>query len=200
MNTIQIVQLSAGQKLDAVVSALRKVNTLRRLVLGSTIQDPNLLQITAGLGGSQEETIISALPEICHNPRQIIRATYNMPIIHGDSPVTAPLVEHVQGYFPASKVTPEFQQQIESDMQTFHQNYVQHQAGFRAMAWAWTLDEVDHEDIKGEKAKCLLVLVGWDTMADFQRSFDSDACKDALKILLAWNTPFNMVSLPCCIV
>jgi len=58
----------------------------------------------------------------------------------------------------------------------------------------WVVEEQKHEEVKAESTQCFFVARGWENMACFEDLVGTPEFKEALQLLLAWGTPFKMVS------
>lgn len=126
-------------------------------------------------------------------PYNVFHVALDRSVCESDGPATAKVVEFVQNYFPASRVTPEFQKQVAGDLSRFDEIYAKGVVGHTTWELGWVLEEQEHKDIQGEKANCCIVIRGWDKMDSFEQSVESDAFQKAIPLLLAWNAPFDMV-------
>lgn len=72
--------------------------------------------------------------------------------------------------------------------------FIQESNGCSGLAFGWGIEEQDHKDIEGRRAKNFVVVRGWNSFDDFERFVDTDAYKRAVPILIQWKTPFEMVS------
>ncbi|KAH8810793.1 hypothetical protein F5884DRAFT_668383 [Xylogone sp. PMI_703] len=204
-------QLAASSPSTAVDNTVRKATeTLSKIkppqpfVFGTQVQDKGTIQITSELDAVQDnvdlETIvesssfIKALHNACGEPRNIFHVDLSRSAFGPDGLATANVIECVQNYFPASRVTPEFQKRIEKDFLKFDEIYSKGAKGNLSWASGWVLEEQEHRDIKGEKAKCFFVIRGWESMDHFEESLKNDAYKEAIPLLFAWNAPWKMVS------
>lgn len=125
---------------------------------------------------------INSLSSFCGKPRSIFHVALDRSVFGPDGPVTANVVEFALNYFPASRVTSEFQKQFEEDFLKFNNIYSKAAKGSMSWAPGWVLEEQDHEDIKGEKAKCLFVTRGWESMNHFEQSVKNDDYKEAIPL------------------
>ena len=112
-----------------------------------------------------------------------------------DGPAAANVVEYVQSYFPASRVTPELQKQVGADYSKFDEIFSKRAKGRVSIASGWVLEEQEHkyDNIKGEKAKCFFVVSGWESMDRFDHSVNTDAFKETIPLLLSWNASVKLV-------
>jgi hypothetical protein len=189
--------------IQKAINALKGVKTPRNFFLGKQIQN-GAVQITSEWNGVQDYENFETTPEftsfiksvhsVFGEPNSIFHVDLNKSAFGPDGAATANVVEYVQSYFPVSRVTPEFQKQVEEDFLRFDEIYIQGAKGNLSWAFGWVLDEQEHENIKGEKAKCLFVTRGWESMDHFEQSVKTDAYKKSIPILFAWNAPFKMVS------
>jgi heme-degrading monooxygenase HmoA len=209
MAVTEIIQFGAGPRptvddtIQKAVKALKDVKSPQHFVLGTQVQDKGAVQITSEWDGIQDYANFAAIPEFTSflksvsstygHPHSVFHVALDRSAFGADGPATANVVEYVQTYFPAPRVTPEFQKQVEADFARFDEIYRKGATGGESWAFGWVLEEQGHEDIRDEKAKCFFVTRGWDSMDLFQQSVQNDAYKEAIPLLLAWNAPFKMV-------
>jgi quinol monooxygenase YgiN len=216
MTVTEIIQFDAEPSLDAhaprttvddtiqkAVKALKGVKAIQHFVLGTQVQDKGAIQITSEWDGVKDYLNFETTPEFssfirsvrsfCGEPRNIFHVALNGSAFGPDGPATANVVEFVQNYFPASRVTSEFQKKVEEDFLKFDEIYSKGATGTVSWAFGWVLEEQEHENIKGEKAKCFFVTRGWESMDHFEQSVKNDAYKEAISLLFAWNAPWKMV-------
>jgi heme-degrading monooxygenase HmoA len=208
MPVVEIVQFHTGDhSIDSVVSVIPKIiqalDAPRQQVsfyhvsIGTHVQDPNTLQITAEKRETTEaHSIIETLRPVISASLSAFNVTLESTILgpNGPAPATAPIVEYVQTWFPVSRVTPEFQREIESDFRRFDDIFTEGAKNTTGCTSGWILEEQEHDKIVNEKAKCFLVVRGWESMDDFQAAVEHDAFKTASPIVFGWNAPFKMVS------
>jgi hypothetical protein len=65
---------------------------------------------------------------------------------------TANVTEFASSYFPTSRVTPEFQSQIQNDLLEFERTYSPAAVKSRGWASGWLVAEKTYEDLNGDKA------------------------------------------------
>jgi hypothetical protein len=216
MAVAAIIQFSAEPLLDVhaprttvddtiqkAFKALKEVKALKHFVLGTQVQDKDAIQTTLEWDGVKDYLNFEAAPELgsfirsvrsfCGEPQNIFHVALNRSVFGPGGPATANVVEFVLNYFPASRVTPEFQKKVEEDFLKFDEIYSKGAKGSAGWAFGWVLEEQEHENVKGEKAKCFFVTRGWETMDYFEQSVKNDAYKDAIPLLFAWNVPWKMV-------
>jgi heme-degrading monooxygenase HmoA len=189
--------------IQKAVKALQDVKSAQHFVLGQQIQDKGVVQITSEWNSSEDYLNLQSTPEynsFIDNVRSfygktpsILHVVLNGAAFGPDGPATAKVVEFAQTYFPASVVTPEFQSEIEEDFSKFNEIAKKEAKGDLGLAYGWVLEEQEHEGLNGEKAKCFLVARGWENMESFRQCVKTDAFKEAIPILLAWNAPLKMV-------
>lgn len=196
-----------GTKVDDTtqkfVKALKGVTTPQHFVVGTQVQDKGAVQITSEWDSVQDyvhfettaefSSFIRSVRSFFREPHNIFHVALNRSAFGSDGPATANVMEFVQSYFPASRVTQEFQKQAEEDFLKFDEIYSKGAKGTVSWAFGWVLEEQEHENIKGEKAKCFFVTRGWESMDFFEQSVKNDAYKKAIPLLLAWNAPWKMV-------
>jgi hypothetical protein len=205
MALIEIIHFStkAEDTIQKAANALKGLKHPQHFALGTQIQNNSTIQITTEWSSVQDLATLQATPEhksfinsvrnFCGNPDAI----FHVPLPHSafspDGPATAPVVEFVQSYFPASRATPEFQKQIEEDFVRFDGIYREGVKGELGWAFGWVAEELEHEGVEG-KARCFLVMRGWESMECFEESVKHDKYKEAIPILFAWGAPWKMVS------
>lgn len=216
MTVTEIIQFSIEQPLDAhaprtsiekevqkAAEALKGVDIPEQYALGIQVQDKGVIQITSEWDHIQDygnlattpgfSSFIDIMRSSVGEPQSIFHVALERSAFRLDGPVTANVVEFVQSYFPTSRVTPEFRKQVEEDFLKFDDIYIKGAKGGESWSSGWVVEEQEHEDIKGEKAKCFFVTRGWKNMDCFEQSIKSDAYKKAIPLLLGWNVPFEMV-------
>lgn len=216
MALIEITQFNAESSLDPhalrttvdytiqnAANALKGVKFSQQFAIGTQVQDKGAIQIISEWDGAQDYATLEATVEYgsfinsvhnsCGKPDNIFHVPLNRSAFGPQGAATAPVVEFVQNYFPASRVTPDFQKRIEEDFKRFDGIYRKGAKGNLSWASGWMLEEQEHESIKGEKAKCLLIARGWESMNFFEQSLQNDAYKESIPILFAWKTPWKMV-------
>jgi heme-degrading monooxygenase HmoA len=200
MAVAEIMHFSPPTTLDdtieKAVKALKGVRTPQHFVIGTQVQDKGALQIMSEWDGVQDYADFGrSVRNICGEPHNVFRVVLDRSAFEADGPAAANVVEFVQTYFPASRVTPELQKQVEADYSKFDEIFSKGAKGRVSRASGWVLEEQEHkyDNIKGEKAKCFFVVTGWESMDRFDRSVNTDAFKEAIPLLLSWNAPFKMV-------
>jgi hypothetical protein len=204
MAVIEIIYFSAkplqvANTIQKAVNALKGAKIPRHFVFGTQVQDKGAVQITSELDGVNVETtpesssFVNNLRSVYGEPQNNFHVSLSQSAFGPDGPATANVVEYVQTYFPTSLVTPSFQKQIEEDFFRFDEIYSKGAKGTVSWAFGWVLEELDHEGIKGEKAKCCFVMRGWESMGLFEESVRNGAYKEAIPLLLAWKAPWKMV-------
>ena len=96
----------------------------------------------------------------------------------------------MQIYFPTDKVTKEFRDKIEKEFQKFDDICTPAAKGNGAVTYGWVLEEQEHKDVK--KSKCFFVARGWEGMQYFEDVIKTDEYKEAVKILMGWQAPWDM--------
>ena len=198
-------RITVDDTIQKAVRALKEELHPEHFVLGTEVQDKTVIQITVELGGAQDNVNSKRTPEpipslksvrsLFGEPHDIFHVALDQPAFGPDGSATANVVEYAQTYFPASSVTPEFQLKVEEDFFRFDEIFSKVAEGSIGWTFGWVQEEQEHEHVTGEKARCFLVMRGWESMARFEQSVKSDTYKKALPILLAWNAPFKMVCL-----
>jgi hypothetical protein len=193
-----------NDNLQNALKALQGNGTPRGFVIGTHIQDLHSIQVTAEWDDAQESkaeawnsNLVNTLRSSFGNPEKTFHIPFNTgSVFQTNGPATSNVVEYVQLWFPASRITADFQHQIEQDFMKFDDlfNSGGPRAGQGSLAYGWVQEEQTHADIPDEKAKCFFITRGWDAMSDFEQSLQTEAYQKAIPILLAWGAPFKMVS------
>ena len=192
---------------ENAVNGMQGVNTPKQFVIGTHIQDKSAVQVTAEWDNSQDnegrssssekDPFIDNLRTSLGTPTSVFHTTFNTGSTFANSgPATSNVIEYVQIWFPVSRITTNFQQEIEQDFVKFDEifNKAGPHAGQGSLAYGWVQEEQTHADIPNEKAKCFFVTRGWEAMSGFEQSVQTEAYKEAIPILVAWGAPFKMVS------
>lgn len=184
-------------------NVLKDIKIPGHVTLGIQVQDPSIFQITSEWNGtldheelkanSEHTAFLKSVRSSFAEPQNMFRVAFKQPAFGPTGPATANVVEFVQIWFPASRVTPEYQEEIERDFIKFDHICKRAMKGDMGLAFGWVLEEQEHEDIKDEKAKCFFVARGWESMEYFERLVKDDAYKEAIPLLLAWSAPFKIV-------
>ncbi|KAK2589555.1 hypothetical protein QQS21_012768 [Conoideocrella luteorostrata] len=213
MGVLQIIQLGAkplpsGTTLEQVErntsEALKDLEPRPELTIGRQIQNKDIFQITSEwnmTSGSANQdapslrkSFVQSVESGYDNSHSVFHVALNRSAFGKDGPATERVVEYVQNFFPASEVTPEFQKKIEKDFLEFDEIYKAGVAGdkLKGLAFGWVVEELEHDDIKGDKAKCFTIMRGWGEMSHFEESLKQEAYQKAIQILFAWGAPFKM--------
>ncbi|TVY38851.1 hypothetical protein LOCC1_G006769 [Lachnellula occidentalis] len=204
MTLIQIIHLTADPSATTpeVIKALKDVETPQHFVLGTQIQDKTAIQITSEWDDVQDPSSFKTTPKsssftqslssLYGIPTSIFHINLDRSVFGPGGSATANVVEYVQSWFPASRATPGYQKQIEADFARFNEIISKGVQGRVGLASGWVLEEQEHADIEGGKAKCFVAVVGWESMNAFEESLKRDAFKEAIPLLMAWNMPAKM--------
>ncbi|KAF2261558.1 hypothetical protein CC78DRAFT_535571, partial [Lojkania enalia] len=199
----QTTRAAINDTILKAAKALEGAKQPQQFVLGTRLHEENAIQIMSEWNAVHDFADFKATAEFGSfmgsmrnsfgEPQSIFHVALDRSAFGRDGPATANVVEFVLCYFPASRTTPEFQKQIEEDFFRFDDIFKKDARGNGTLTLGWVLEEQEHENIKGEKAKCFFVARGWETMRHFEESVKTDAYKEAIPLLFAWNTPFKMV-------
>ena len=164
------------------------------IAIGTDVKDPSLVQITSQPDESFSDSINSIVTAL-GKADKTIKVAIDKPAFQPKGPGQGKVVEFVQSTFAASRVTPEFKQKIKEDFLKFESIFSREPIP-GAWDWTvgWTTEDADHEAIQGEKTRSFVVIRSWDSMAVFQAAMGSEAFKEAIPILSAWQAPYKMVS------
>lgn len=187
--------------------ALQGDKTAQHYVLGTEVQNKSTVQITLEQDGDQRgyknhATTPESAPcggsvhSLFGAPNDCFHVHFQQSAVGPNGPATANVVEFVRNTFAVSRLTPEFQKQIETDFTNFDEIYQKGKPEGQHGGWTmgWTVEEVEHPDIKNEKTRSFVIVRGWDKFEYFEKSLQSEYYKQAIGVLFAWNAPYQMVS------
>lgn len=168
-----------------------------RFVVGTQIQDGNTLQITSDWPSST--TLSASDSTIGAHGQQTnkFHVALDRPVFGKESLAESNVIEFAQSWFPVSQATPEFQKKIDDDFERFDEIFRTNVPGNLGFAKGWVQEELEHQNIKGEKTKSFIIIRGWEKMSQFEDSVQTENFQSAIKILYAWNAPFKMVRTSC---
>ena len=176
--------------------------------LGVGVQDQSTIQLVRelddkdGQSGSGEHPkvhqVLKRLNLAAVSPSDSFTVALHNSAFGTQGAATANVAECVQTHFPVSKLTPDFKAQIEADFARFDELCKPAMKGDLGLATGWSVEEQEHEGIKGEKARCFFVIRGWNGMREFEALCQTEEYKEAVKILIGWNSPFKMVRFCSC--
>lgn len=206
MTITQIIQLqqpsasAAETQAQTALKALKGTKAPENYVPGTHIQDERKLQLTSEWHDSKAEatpaaneyrnTVLSTLgtPEKMFH----VNFTSGTSVFGKTGPMASPVVEFVKIYFAASRATSEFCAKIEKDFNAFDEKCLLVAQGNGGLAYGWVLEEQEHESFKGEKARCFIVVRGWQSMQCFEGLLKTQEYKVAMGIVLGWEAPAEM--------
>jgi hypothetical protein len=184
MAVIAIVSITASVTTNDTVQKLYKdleiCNIPARFVVGTKVQDPSTIQVTSewttaqNTGDVKSSPAFASFTDIIHSfsdpstPLVVTLATLKYsPLSRG----AAPFVEYVKTEFLATRATPAYQTQIESDFLRFESLYRkrgdQKSMGELGLSYGWSQE---HGGEKNDELKSFVVMRGWESMADFERA------------------------------
>ena len=169
MATIEVTQFGPQVAIDTesslakAVERLQGVKTAQHFVIGAKIQEKGAIQINSSCPDTPDNTNASASPEsisfktamrsIFGEPRNSFHIALDKSPFGSEGIATAPVVEYVQTYFPASLITPSFQRKIEDDFKKFDEIFSVGVTGDVGYVVGWVVEEQEHQSIDGEKAR-----------------------------------------------
>ena len=192
--------------LQKALKALQDNGTPGHFAIGTLIQDPHTVQVTAELHnsnnhqtGTQTSSIAPSLRSLFGDPTYTSHIPFPSPVFKPNGPATAPVIEYVQSFFPLSRLTPTFQQKIEADFNNFNTilNSDGPHQGRGSLTYGWS-EPVSHPDISGEKARAFTVTCGWESMGEFEAGLKTEAFGRAIPVLYAWGAAYRMVRFSLC--
>jgi quinol monooxygenase YgiN len=186
-------QRTVDDVIQEAVKALREASSSRQFVLGAQVQDNGIVQMTSKWDSSVaqgSDSLLESLSSALGPVEDIYHVVFHQEAVENDDPTTANVVEFVQTRFPVSRISPEFQREIEKDFLRFDEIYLEEVKGHLGCTYGWVLET---QKIEGEDVKSFFVMRGWESMDSFEQSTQTDAFKKSIPILLGWNAPFRMV-------
>lgn len=193
-----IISFTASAPSDSIISRLSKAlnasESQARFTIGTKVQDPTTIQITAewpSLQAANDLTInpeyqafVQTISDTTSSHLKTTVVTLSNPIFAAGSP---PLTEFVHSSFPSSS-TREFQAKIEDDFARFETIYRRRgsldDCGEIGLATGWA------EEKDGVRA--FVVVRGWSEMRRFEESLQSEMFKEGIPILMRWGAPFEL--------
>lgn len=192
---IVLFQASSNGLTDTLQKALQSEerSSSQSTIAGLKVQDRNVVQLTSDAASLEERNLYRSLRSSCGEPKASLHVNFNNNALGSEGSATAPVLEVIANYFPASRVTPDFQQQIQADFEDFDRLCKTMANGDLGLSHGWSVDEVDHQ---GEKSRPFFILRGWQSMQDFENLTAQEKFRqEAIPKLMAWKAPFEMVSL-----
>jgi hypothetical protein len=192
----------AVQKLD---KALKAINTPAHFVIGTNVQNSGGFQVTSEWTHVQSPSeleastafisfldTMSSLDELSSSPVTTLATLDHSPFVDDIDP----LIEYVTANFPAALVTPMFQTHIEADAARFEEIFRKRgdpqSVGEGKLAIGWS---PEWASVSEEKIRSFVLLRGWATMEDFDKSCQTEEFREAVPILMGWNRQFEVVSI-----
>ncbi|PQE17471.1 hypothetical protein CJF32_00008685 [Rutstroemia sp. NJR-2017a WRK4] len=185
-------QRTADDVIQEAVNALREASNPDQFVLGTQVQDNGIVQITSKWDPSAaqgSDSPLKRLSSILGPLQDNYHVIFHQEAAEDNNPATANVVEFVKTRFPASRVSPEFQREIEKDFLRFDGIYVEELKGHLGCTYGWV---VETQKIEGDDVKSFLVMRGWESMDSFKQAMQTEAFKKSIPILMGWNAPFQM--------
>lgn len=213
MAVIAIISLTASEPVDDTIQKLSKaletVKLPAHFVVGTKVQDSNIIQVTSEWVDVKSPSDLEASTAFTSFKNTLSSINDSSALLDTNlatldqSPFVgsvAPIIEYVKSDFPTSAVTPAFQAQIEADFAKFEKLYRKRGDAkstgevFLALGWSQEHSPVQEEG-KEENVTSFFVMRGWQSMVDFESAVQSEVFKEAIPILMGWGAPFNLVSL-----
>ncbi|KAF1832834.1 hypothetical protein BDW02DRAFT_463230, partial [Decorospora gaudefroyi] len=116
---------AAESETQATLQALKGKKAPKNYVLGTQTQDKHALQLTsewhdpAAESSPEATAYIKTVRDSLGSPQSMYHVSFKQPAFGADGPLSSPLVEFVQVWFPAEKVTAGFRKRIEGDFEKF---------------------------------------------------------------------------------
>lgn len=175
------------------VKSLGQIISSKQTLISTTIGTQNTTEIVSE---AQTDTATTKIHDLFGPPSKKYHVVLNRSLFGPSGAVTRPITEYVQTYFPASRITPAFQKQIEDDFERFNSLAFSDAdaANGGDYAFGWVVEQQEHEEIQGEKTRSFFMARAWDSMELFQRFMQTDEARENLPILMGWGAPFRMVS------
>ena len=184
----------ADNIISELTKALKALPSHPQFTLGTKVQDPTTIQITAEWPSIQApndlatspayQALTNTISTISPTPLQATIATLNASVFAAGNP---PLVEFVQSYFPASS-PPDFLAKIEGDFARFEAMYRRRGSpdacGEIGLATGWAEEK--------DGARAFVVVRGWREMGQFEAALATEEFGEGIGILMGWEVPFEL--------
>jgi hypothetical protein len=187
----------ADDQAQETLRALKGTKAPENYVFGTQTQDKQAIQLTSEWhdpkdeGSKEADTYRNTVLSSLGNPESMYHVSFKQSAFHENGPLSSPLVEFVQIWFPSKTVTASFRSSIEKDFEKFDKQCMKMAKGNGGLAYGWVLEEQEHEEVKG-KAKCFFVARGWEGMQGFRDLLETEEYKGAVPVLLKWKAPYKM--------
>ncbi|KAF3047827.1 hypothetical protein E8E11_008800 [Didymella keratinophila] len=193
-----LISFTTSAPTDNTISQLIKaLNTLPshpKYTLGTKVQDPTTIQITAewpSLQAPSDLTTSTSFQAFEQAINAITSSPLNTTIVNLDTSIftsaNPPLTEFVTSFFPFTS-SPEFKSKIHSDFARFETIYRRRGSpdacGEIGLATGWA------EEKDGVSA--FVVVRGWSAMGRFEESLRTEEFKEGIPILMGWGVPFDL--------
>lgn len=126
--------------------------------------------------------------------KEFFHAFFDRSLFGPSAPARSNVTEFCRLYFPVSQVNPNFQAKVEQVWDSFEKVMRDNAEGLSDCVKGWVLEDIEHESIKGEKAKCFLACVGWESMEYYARANQSEFFAKAAPALLELVSAYEVVS------
>jgi hypothetical protein len=187
----------ADDQAQEALKALKSAKAPENYVFGTQTADKSAIQLTSEWhdpkdeGSKEADTYRKTVLDNLGNPESMYHVSFKQSAFDKGGPLSSPLVEFVQIWFPSKTVTADFRKKIESDFEKFDKQCMKVAKGNGGLAYGWVLEEQEHEEVKG-KAKCFFIARGWEGMQGFRELVETEEYKGAVGILMGWKAPFKM--------
>jgi quinol monooxygenase YgiN len=197
----------ADNTIQTLAQTLKDQKDITHFVIGTKVQEPDVIQITSEWNDIQSPVELRASPAfklLMDSIRKLNNSS--LPIVTlvtlDRSPFAdgiPPLIEYVKVDFPVSSTTPTFQAQIRADFDKFETLFRKRgdaeSTGEVGLTIGWADDQESvHQEGDRERVTSFVVVRGWRSMADFEKAVKTEVFKEAIPILLGWGAPFELVS------
>ena len=203
MTSIQLIHLRVakqsevliGDTIRQVTTALQNASSIQHFAIGTELEDKIALQILIEDSESTNgptTNVLNALRTSTTTQPTNLQITFSTSPFALSGPAAAPIIEYVQSWFPISKVTSAFRQQVERDFINFTHIFKRETKGDVGWSYGWVDGQLEKEDVEGGKAIGFIIARGWETIEAFRASTATESFKEAIPILYAWGAPHRM--------
>ncbi|TKX22405.1 hypothetical protein C1H76_5187 [Elsinoe australis] len=172
------------QKMHNIAAGLKDSPSSDQVTIGVQVGNEGAVQITS------EGSWSNVGHDIFGEPRRSLHVAFNGNLFGTNGPAVANVVEYVANWFPVSKLTPDYQSQIESDFQEFDRLIQEGTPNADRIVFGWSIDPQEHAEFKGETARCFVIARAWNSMGEFEQTTKTEQFGRAIPILQAWRMPF----------
>jgi quinol monooxygenase YgiN len=196
---------SSLELLNKVIGFSKAANGPSHFMVGRATQDETEIQLTVQWDGTKDyaalqsteayKSFTTELHKSVGEPYNRLSLVHEKSVFGADGAATSDVIEFAYNQFPASRVTPEFQDKIQGDFTKFDEILMKEAHGGFDRVWGWLEGEQTHPDVKDEPTKAFKVIRGYDSFEQYQSTIQTNAFKEAIPLLFAWGSLTKLVSI-----